>query len=218
MRYFIAIWIFLIVATVSILGLRSDKFTETPIWVFPDMDIQARFEPQGENKFFPNGMDDRPVVQGTVQRGYGWDTKEVFTAEYEWEVAKNPPMFSGKKENGDWYEGFPTEVSPSLLEQGKAKYEIFCLPCHGETGDGNGITKKYGMAATPTYHDDRLRSMSEGEIFNTITHGKNLMGGYGAVLDPEERWAVIAYVRALQLANNATVEDVPAQYRKELGL
>ena len=218
MRYFIAIWIFLVVATVSILGFRSDTFTETPIWVFPDMDIQARFEPQGENKFFANQMDDRPIVKGTVQRGYAWDQKEIFSSDYEWDEAKNPSLYSGKNDKGEWYRGFPIVVTPKLLEQGQVKYQIFCLPCHGETGDGNGITKKYGMAATPTYHDDRLRSMSEGEIFSTITDGKNLMGAYGAVLNPEERWAVIAYMRALQLASNATIEDVPAQYRKELGL
>ncbi len=218
MRYFIAIWIFVIVATVSILGVRSKKFSETPVWVFPDMDIQARFEPQGKNEFFANGMDDRPVVPGTVMRGYGWEEKEVFSSEYEWDVAKNPAMYSGKDANGEWYKGFPVEVSPELIAQGQAKYQIFCLPCHGQTGDGNGITKKYGMAATPSYHDDRIRQMAEGEIFNTITHGKNLMGPYGPVLNPEERWAVISYVRALQLAGNATVEDVPPQYRKDLGL
>lgn len=218
MRYFIAIWIFVIVATVSILGFRSDKFTDTPVWVFPDMDIQARFEPQGKNAFFPDQMDDRPVIPGTVQRGYGWEEKEVFSSDYSWDVAANPAMYSGKDAKGEWYKGFPVEVTPELMAQGKAKFDIFCLPCHGQTGDGNGITKKYGMAATPTWHDDRIRNMSEGEIFNTITNGKNLMGPYGPVLNPEERWAVIAYVRALQLAANATVEDVPAQYRKDLGL
>lgn len=218
MRYFIAILIFVIVATVSILGFRSDKFTQTPVWVFPDMDIQARYEPQGKNEFYANEMDDRPMVPGTVQRGYGWEKKEVFSDDYQWDVIDNPSMYSGKKENGDWYEGFPIDVTPALLKTGQEKYDIFCTVCHGEVGDGNGITKKYGMAATPTYHDDRLRSMAEGEIFNTITNGKNLMGAYGMKLDPEERWAVIAYVRALQLANNATIEDVPQQNRRELGL
>lgn len=218
MRTFIAIWIFLIIAVVSILGFRSDKFTSTPIWLFPDMDIQARFEPQGKNEFFPNSMDDRPVVPGTVQRGYGWGVKDVFAKDYSWEVSANPAVFSGKDDAGEWYRGFPIEITPEVMAQGQAKFEIFCLPCHGAVGDGNGITKKYGMAATPTWHDDRIRNMSEGEIFNTITHGKNLMGPYGPVLKPEERWAVISYVRALQLAANATVEDVPAQYRKDLGL
>lgn len=218
MRYFIAIWIFVIIAVVSILGIRSDKFTSTPIWVFPDMDIQARFEPQGKNPFFANQMDDRPMVPGTVMRGYGFEEKAVFQADYAWDVAKNPSMYSGMQADGSWYVGFPIEVTPEVMATGQKKYEIFCLPCHGKVGDGNGITKQYGMAATPTYHDQRLQSMAEGEIFNTITHGKNLMGPYGAVLNPEERWAVIAYVRALQLAASASVDDVPPQFRKELGL
>lgn len=218
MRYFIAIWIFVIIATVSILGFRSDRFEAPPVWVFPDMDIQARYEPQGKNEFFPNTMDDRPMVPGAVMRGYGFEEKEVFSADYQWDVAKNPSMYSGMKSDGSWYVGFPIDVTPEVMATGQKKYEIYCQVCHGETGDGNGITKQYGMAATPTYHDARLRGMSEGEIFNTITHGKNLMGAYGMKLRPEERWAVIAYIRALQLANNATVEDVPQQFRKELGL
>ena len=218
MRYFIAILIFLIIATVSILGFRSDKFTKPPVWVFNDMDIQAKYAPQGKNKFFPDHRDDRPVIPGTVGRGYGWQVKEVFSEDYSYEVAENPPLYSGKDEKGDWYKGFPMAVDEQVMELGQQKFDIFCAVCHGQSGDGNGITKQYGMAATPTYLDERIETMAEGEIFNTITDGKNLMGSYGAVLTPEERWAVIAYVRALQLAGNARVEDVPAQYRKELGL
>jgi mono/diheme cytochrome c family protein len=101
---------------------------------------------------------------------------------------------------------------------GHEKFQIFCSSCHGTTGDGNGITKKYGMIATPSYHDDRFRNMPEGEIFNTITHGKNLMGPYGAKLRYNERWAIVAYVRALQRAQTATINDVPQQNRKELDL
>ena len=85
-------------------------------------------------------------------------------------------------------------------------------------GDGNGITKQYGMGATPTYHDDRLRKMHEGEIFNTITNGKNNMLSYADKLTPNERWAVIAYVRALQRAQTGTVADVPAANKSELGI
>lgn len=218
MRYFIAIWIFVVVAAVSLLGLRGGKFTAPPIWVFPDMDIQAKYLPQGKNAFFADQMNDRPPVPGTVGRGYALDIGEVFSEDYTWAVAQNPGKYSGRDSDGDWYKGFPIDVTPALMAKGKEKYDIFCLVCHGQTGDGNGITKRYGMGATPSFHGDRLRAIPEGEIFDTITHGKNLMGAYGAVLQPEERWAVIAYVRALQLASNATVEDVPQQYRRELGL
>jgi len=104
------------------------------------------------------------------------------------------------------------------LHLGKA-YQIFCAPCHGSLGDGNGITKRYGMGATPTFHDGRLRSMPDGEIFNTITNGKNTMMPYADKLSPEDRWAVVAYVRALQRAQQGTVTDVTeAAARKSLGL
>ncbi|MEO0795743.1 MAG: cytochrome c [Verrucomicrobiota bacterium] len=182
------------------------------------MDIQAKYKPQGENEFFADRRDDRPPVPGAVLRGYNWDVKEVFDGEFQFAKAENPPKFTGKNAEGEWITEFPIEVTYDLMQTGQQKYEIFCLPCHGQIGDGNGITKKYGMVATPTYHDARLRDMAIGEYFNTITYGKNLMGAYGMKLNPEERWAVIAYVRALQLSQNATADDVPAQFRKELGL
>ncbi len=218
MRYFIAIWIFGIVAVVTILGPRGAKSTRNPIYVFPDMDWQAKYLPQGENEFFADGRNDRPVVPGTVGRGYGNELKEVFSAEYVDPVSQNPALYSGKDADGNWYRGFPIEITDEVMQLGHDKFNIFCIVCHGASGNGNGITKQFGMAATPTYHDNRIRGMAEGEIFNTITHGKNLMGAYGMKLRPEERWAVIAYVRALQLANDATIEDVPEQFKPELGL
>ena len=109
-------------------------------------------------------------------------------------------------------------VDRKFVERGRDRFTIYCQPCHGAVGDGNGITKQYGMGATPTYHDDRLRKMAEGEIFNTITNGKGQMNPYGDKLVPADRWAVIAYVRALQRAQSGTLADVPADHRKELGL
>lgn len=218
MRYFFAIWIFSIVAVVSILGFRGDKSTRNPIYVFPDMDWQAKYLPQGQNEFFADGRNDRPVIPGTAGRGYGWDIKEVFSPDYTDPVSLNPTLYSGKDADGQWHRGFPIEVTDEVMHLGQQKFTIFCAVCHGAGGDGNGITKQFGMAATPTYHDDRLRGMAEGEIFNTITHGKNLMGAYGMKLRPEERWAVIAYVRALQLSHEVSIEDVPEQFKPELGL
>jgi mono/diheme cytochrome c family protein len=98
---------------------------------------------------------------------------------------------------------------------------IYCSPCHGAVGDGNGVTKHYGMGATPSYYDDRLRQMPEGQIFDTITNGKPPaynMNPYADKLVPEDRWAVVAYVRALQRAQHGTVADVPLEHRAELGL
>jgi mono/diheme cytochrome c family protein len=170
------------------------------------------------------------VVPNTVPRGIGYGSqtpvsRDAASGEY---AAADLPTFrggavaynTGRNADGSFHAGFPTPfvVSREAMERGRDRYNIYCYACHGRNGDGNGITKVYGMNATPTFHDERLRSMADGEIFNTITHGKNLMGGYGDKLQVQDRWAVILYVRALQRANNATVEDVPAGARKDLGL
>lgn len=218
MRYFLGFFLFVVVATVSFLGVRGTRFTQPPIIVFPDMDYQAKYKPQGSNAFFADGRNDRPVIPGTVDRGKGWDIKEVFSAEYGYPVAANPVLFSGRTDDGEYATAFPIPVTNELMAAGQQKFQIFCQVCHGQVGDGNGITKSYGMALTPSLIDQRLREMPNGQIFETITNGKGVMGAYGYSLRPEERWAIIAYIRALQLAGNATVDDVPQNFRPQLGL
>lgn len=218
MRYFFAIFGLLCVATVSILGIRGTKFKDTPLWIFPDMDFQAKYLPQGRNEFFNDYRNDRPVVNNTIARGYGWDRKAVFASNHEYKEAKNPSMYSGKDVTGAYIKDFPIAVDEELMKLGQHKYAVTCIVCHGESGDGNGITKSYGMIATVSYHDERIRTMPIGEIFNTITHGKGQMNTYADKLSPYERWAVIAYVRALQRSQNATIADVPAEFKTQLGL
>ena len=216
MRYFLAIFLFVVVGGLSILGFRGSKTDKPPIVVFPDMDFQEKYLPQGESAFFADGRVQRPVAPGTVVRGYGWETAEVFTDTYENVLLNNPALASGKTSDGEWVSGYPVDLTREMLQTGREKYAVFCGVCHGASGDGKGITKAYGMVATPTYHGDRLRTMAEGEIFNTITHGKGQMLGYADKLNPQERWAIIAYLRALQRSQNATMEDVPPQHRSEL--
>lgn len=218
MKYFVSIFVFVCITVVSILGFRGTKFTKTPLYIFPDMDIQAKYQPQGKNDFFANQSNDRPVVAGTVMRGYGSENKEVFNKDYVYAPALNPSLYSGKDEAGDFISEFPLEVTNEIMELGRDKYSIFCMVCHGASGDGNGITKQYGMVATASYHDDRLRSMPIGELFDTVTNGKKTMLPYADKLSPAERWAVIAYVRALQRSQNAEIADVPEEYRAKLGL
>jgi mono/diheme cytochrome c family protein len=109
-------------------------------------------------------------------------------------------------------------LDEKFMQRGKERFTIYCAPCHGALGDGQGITKGYGMMTTASYHDDRIRQMAEGEIFNTITNGKNTMSPYADKLNPEDRWAVIAYVRALERARQGTVTDVPADHKADIGL
>ncbi|MEX2045372.1 MAG: cytochrome c [Opitutus sp.] len=211
MRHLYLITAFVGLALVSILGLQGTKFTSPPLdvfpdWAFPSMEFQPRLRPQGSSRFFADGRADRPPVAHTVARGM---------------LRDDDHLHFGKDSAGAWARGFPERVmvDMKLLQRGRERYSIYCAPCHSEVGDGNGITKLYGMGATPSYHDDRLRTMPEGELYNTITNGKNTMLPYADKLAPEDRWAVVAYVRALQRAQQGSPADVtdPAA-RQSLGL
>lgn len=215
MRYVYLILFFVVVLSVSILGFRGSLSTRSPLEVFPDMDHQSKYKPQAESRFFADGRADRPRLPGTVAYGRTTDVPDTNF------LKADSVLFEGKDAKGAWVSGFPSAVTvdPSkLLERGQERYTIYCAPCHGALGDGNGITKQYGMGATPSYHDDRLRKMSEGEIFNTITHGKGNMLSYADKLVAQDRWAVIAYVRALQRAAHTTAADVPPGHKSELGI
>lgn len=181
------------------------------------MDRQARYKPQAENEFFADGRNDRPVPASTVARGDAFNQAEVFSADFKDERLGDTVYNQGKNADGSFYEGFPLEVTNELMAQGQQKYDIFCAVCHGAAGDGNGVTKPYGVLAA-NYHDDRLRNESDGYLFDVISNGKGLMFGLKDRLNPEERWAIILYVRALQLSQNATAEEVPAPKRTELGI
>ena len=210
MRNVYLVTAFLVVLTVSVLGLRGTKFTNPPMdvfpeWAFPGMKRQPKPRPQGESRFFADGRADRPLPAGVVSRN---------------PLRNDDALYAGKAADGTWLRGFPVPVDAKLMARGKERYTIYCSPCHGAVGDGNGITKQYGMGTTATYHIDRLRVMAEGEIFNTITNGSpnKVMQSYADKLLPEDRWAVILYVRALQRAQMGTAADVPADHKAELGI
>lgn len=210
MRYAYITLAILCVVLVSLLGIRGSTFTKPPRQVFPNavfpqMTNQAKYLPQSASPFFADGRTDRPVPPGAVSRDA---------------IVNDDVLATGKLANGDFVRGFPEAIAidARLLARGQDRFNIYCTPCHGAIGDGNGITKSYGMGATPSYHDDRLRQMPAGEIFNTITHGKNTMLSYADKLTPQDRWAVIAYIRALQRAEQGSIDDVPAARKTDLGL
>ena len=115
-----------------------------------------------------------------------------------------------------WGTGIPLEVTRELMERGQQRFNITCAMCHGAAAVGNGITKQYGLATVVSLQDERIRKMSDGEIFNTITNGKNTMMAYGPTIIVPDRWAIIAYLRALQRSQNAAIADVPAEHRADL--
>ncbi len=206
---------FVVVLTVSILGLRGRTFTHPPMdvfpeWAFPGMKQQPKLTQQTASAFFADGRSDRVAPEGTVASSFGPAGQPLRADDF---------LYRGKLGDGTFARGFPPSIKVDLrlLERGRDRFTIYCSPCHGAVGDGNGITKKYGMGAVPTYHDDRIRKMAEGEIFNTISNGKGQMNTYADKLAPADRWAVIAYVRALQRAQTGTLADVPADHREDLG-
>lgn len=217
MRYVWFAFLFSVVAGVSVLGFRGTPSTKPPLEVFPDMDRQPKYKPQAESKFFADGMTDRRLPAHVVPRGRHVDADATF-------LAADDHMFRGYRgallpQDTNWFRGFPAQVTldAALMQQGRERYTLFCTPCHGQLGDGNGITRQYSMIAANLL-DPRLSAMTEGEIFNTITNGKATMYGYGDRTTAADRWAIIAYLRALQRAANGRVSDVPAANRGELGL
>ncbi|HUG12734.1 MAG TPA: cytochrome c [Opitutaceae bacterium] len=205
MRYVYLVFGLLLILAVSLAGFRGAKFTRPPIEIFDDMDRQLKVKAQAVSPFFADGRADRPTPANTVARGH---------------LDADDALFRGRDANAEFVAGYPESltIDETLVRRGQNRYMIYCAPCHGAVGDGNGITKSYGMGATVTLLDERLRTMVSGEIFNTITNGKNTMRPYGDKLDAQDRWAVVAYVRALQRASHASAADVPESAKAELGL
>lgn len=214
MRYAYLVLLFVVFSSVSVLGLRNSPSTRPPLEVFPDMDRQPKYKPQAESAFFADKRSDRPTPAGVVAFG-----RSDLNSDPKF-LAADDQFYRGQNSDLTFAKGFPSAIAvdAKLLERGQLKYTIYCAPCHGALGDGNGITKQYGMGATPSFHDDRLRNMPEGEIFNTITNGKANMLSYADKLEPSDRWAVIAYLRALQRAQTGTAADVAPAHKTELGL
>ena len=212
MRYFLAIFAIAIVLVLAIAGTRGSHTTRTPLYIFPDMDVQLKLRPQTPNGFFENGRSSQPHVPGTIARSTPIQTPDGPVYPFE-----DHPVNTGRRTGAtNFVELIPLAVNVQLMERGRKQYAIYCTPCHGALGDGNGITKQYGMAVVGNLHDRRLVEMTDGEIFKTVSYGKGLMQGYAGQMPVEDRWAAIAYVRALQLARLGTTNDVPASELESL--
>lgn len=217
MRLFLTIYVLVIVATVSILGFRGSMTEKEPVEVFNDMDRQAKYKPQAENSFYANGQNDRLPPKLTVSRGNALEIKDVFSTEFTSSTSSEELVLSGKDVNGEFSDIFPYPVDFELMQYGQESYNIFCMTCHGASGDGNGVTKQYGILAT-SYHDDRLRNAPDGYIYDVITNGKGLMYGLKDRLSNEQRWAIVLYLRALQRSQSAPLESLSTTEKSELGL
>lgn len=168
-------------------------FTQSPIHPQMNMDQQDRFEVNEKNRFFADSSANRMPVEGTVARGY---------------LKTNVALYQGKTSDGSFVAENPLKITKELLNRGRNRYEVFCTPCHGGSGDGNGIIMvgKYGYVPAPTYHDDRLRNVADGELYSAIAYGVRNMPSYASQIPVDDRWAIVAYIRALQTSQNASKE------------
>lgn len=225
LKYFFAIFAFLVVLVICVAGFRGQMSSQPPIEIFPDMDHQPKVKAQTTSSFFADGRAARRPIEGTVPLGYAipyYKSAKVFYGlaagpYFQVHFSASPIYIETGKMDNQWGTGMPLEVTPEFLLRGQERYTINCSVCHGATGAGNGITSKYGLVGIANLHQTRIRDMADGEIFNTITHGKNTMMGYGDRIQVQDRWAIIAYIRALQKSQGgATINDVPASERVKL--
>lgn len=217
MRYFFLIFGVVVVTVMAIAGRRFDDgggtTRKTPLYIFPDMKTQLKLRPQTPNAFFANGLSSQLPVAGTIAQ-----RQPIMVGNHPVYAYEDSPVLTGKMTGSTNYvEVNPLPITGELLKRGQQRFTIYCSPCHGAQADGNGITKKVGaMAVVANLHDKRIVEMTDGEIFNVITHGRNLMGAYGPNVPTEDRWAIIAYLRALQLSQLGTIDDVPQELRGSL--
>jgi mono/diheme cytochrome c family protein len=218
--FFIGLGLFL-VGLLAVAGFRGQKSEKPPIEIFPDMDHQPKVKAQAPSEFFADGRGNRQPVPGTVPLGYEAPVSKEnpFPDEGKYRMVRysSGTDYLNTGRFGDrWGTGIPMPVTAELMQRGQERYTIFCGVCHGASGGGNGVAGQYGLVAIASLHQDRLREMADGEIYNTITHGKNTMLGYGSKIPVDDRWAIVAYVRALQMAQTATINDVPPAERAAL--
>lgn len=176
-------------------GLRPAGNT-TPLQVHPDMDSQPKFKAQSASTFFADGRSNRPALPGTIARGH---------------LNEDEVLVTGKDAGGNLLKSNPMVVTEAVLRQGQERFNINCALCHGRLGDGNGMvkTRSFGALNPANLQEPRLREVVDGHLFDVITNGIRTMQPLGGNIPVSDRWAIIAYVRALQRSQNASLKDVP---------
>ena len=165
-----------------------------------DMHDAPSYDPLQQSDFFANGAASRPLVANTVARGY---------------LREDELLYTGRV-NGQLTSEFPMPVTRAVLDRGEERFNVYCAPCHGRTGQGNGMIVQRGFRQPPSYHDERLRNAPVGYFFDVMTNGFGAMQDYSSQVTVPDRWAIAAYIRVLQLSRSATVNDVPADRRGDL--
>jgi mono/diheme cytochrome c family protein len=167
-----------------------------------EMYDQPKYKPLARSDFFPDQRAGRPLVDGTVARG---------------DLRTDPHFYAGK-DGAQLVTELPVPLTRDLLRRGRQRYDIFCSPCHDRTGDGLGMVVRRGYRPPPSFHVDRLRQVPVGHFFDVMTNGFGAMPDYASQIAVEDRWAIAAYVRALQYSQDAPVSEVPAEKRASLSV
>jgi mono/diheme cytochrome c family protein len=221
-RKFVILFGAVSMCVVLMCGFRGSRFSEPPLQLVPDMKHQPKVITQHPGLMFSDGRGDRSLIEGTVPLGY------TVSGRYNQPQVANirgASTFSSSNEYRDtgligrfYGSGIPIAPTQDLLLRGRERYGIYCSVCHGDSGKGDGIAKRFGLLTVATLQDSRLREQPDGMIFETITNGRNTMGAYGPVLSVEDRWAIVAYVRALQVSEGVPAdvlgEDIKNNLRK----
>ena len=165
-----------------------------------DMQDQPRYKPLSESQFFSDHRSARPMVEGTVARGH---------------LHIDEARYTGKVDGED-VDQFPIPIAKADIERGQTRFNVYCTPCHGRLGDGNGMVVLRGFRQPPSYYSERLVSAPVGHFFDVISNGFGAMPSYASRVQSDDRWRIVAYIRALQLSESASVNDVPADQRQNL--
>jgi mono/diheme cytochrome c family protein len=165
-----------------------------------DMHDQPKYKPYRRTDFFGDARSERPLVEDTVARG---------------QLRVDAAYFTGKQGQTP-IEAVPVALTPALMARGQERFGIYCTPCHGQTGRGDGMVVQRGYRRPPSFHIDRLRNEKDGYFFDVVTSGFGAMPDYSAQVPVADRWAIVAYIRALQLSENARMDDVPPEHRAEV--
>jgi mono/diheme cytochrome c family protein len=186
----------------ALAACRGEKSEDPPVHLIRNMISQPKFDPSSETSMFGDKRTMRPLPPGTVAQG---------------SLKADDFLSRGKNADGSFAKGFPFEVDLATVKRGQERFNIYCTPCHSPMGDGKGIVAQRGLSPPPTsLHEERIRNMPEGEIFNTITNGVRTMPSYATQIPEHDRWAIISYVRALERSQNAKLDDVPESERSKL--
>ena len=180
------------------------------------MKVQPRYRGQAESEFFADGRAMRMPIARTVAFGGADYLGSAGAPRLNPDLLQADDALYRGKVGDKWLTEGPLPLDAALLHRGENRFNVHCAVCHGRTGAGNGVTTQRGFVGVANLHQDKYRTMPDGEIFNTITNGKGLMSPYGPQVKPADRWAVVAWVRVLQRSQHARLEDVPEPFRTEL--